>query len=119
MARAQAALDSVRLRIRAASCPRKLKPPPRCALAKDASSMSASYDPGAARNHAALRAASPSSARFVAAKGHAVHDAAIAVVIVDRVVLRATVVPECDRADFPAEAAGEFRTLLVGEQILQ
>jgi hypothetical protein len=52
-------------------------------------------------------------------QGDAVHDAAEAVVVVDRVVLGAAIVPERDRADLPAESAGEFRALLVGEQILQ
>src|SRR6516162_262955 len=58
-------------------------------------------------------------ARPVAAEGDAVHDAALALVVVDRVMLGAAIVPERDRADLPAEAAGEFRTLVVREQILQ
>src|SRR5215471_4602263 len=58
-------------------------------------------------------------ARPVAGEGDAVHDAALALVVVDRVMLGAAIVPERDRADLPAEAAGEFRTLVVREQILQ
>src|SRR6516165_12089677 len=40
-------------------------------------------------------------------------------VVVDRVVLGAAIVPKGERTPFPAEAAGEFRALLMGEQILQ
>jgi len=48
-----------------------------------------------------------------------VHDAAKAVIVVDRVVLGAAIVPERKRALFPAEAAGEFRALLMREEIIQ
>src|SRR5689334_7640831 len=41
------------------------------------------------------------------------HDAAEAVVVVDRIVHRATIVPESERTHFPSEAAGEFRLDLV------
>src|SRR5207237_206864 len=58
-------------------------------------------------------------ARLVAGQGHPVHDPAEAVVIVDRVVLGAAVVPEGERADRPAEAAGEFGPGLVREQKAQ
>src|SRR5690606_33935833 len=44
----------------------------------------------------------------VACQRHPMHHAAVAVVVVQRVVLRATVVPEGDRARPPAEAAGEL-----------
>ena len=66
-----------------------------------------------------LRSAREKSARRVAGEGHAVHHAAKAVIIVDRVVLGAAIVPEGERTDLPAKAAGEFRALLMGEQIIQ
>ena len=47
------------------------------------------------------------------------HDAAEAVVVVDRVVLGAAVVPEGERSHPPGEAAGELRFHLVLEQELQ
>src|SRR5271165_5627408 len=65
-----------------------------------------------------LRPAREESARLIAGQGDAVHDAAEAVVIVDRVVLGAAIVPEGERARLPAKAAGKFRALLMGEQIL-
>src|SRR5579862_908807 len=49
------------------------------------------------------------SHRPVAVDRDAVHDAALAVIIVERVMLHAAIVPERDRAPLPAEAAGEFR----------
>src|ERR1700691_6309799 len=52
--------------------------------------------------------AKPVLERPLAFDRHAVHDAALAVVVVDRVVLDAAVVPERDRVLFPTEAAGEF-----------
>src|SRR5438034_9604044 len=57
--------------------------------------------------------------RLIAGQGHPVHDPAEAVVIVDRVVLGAAIVPEGERADLPAEAAGEFRPGLLREQEAQ
>src|SRR6516165_596197 len=51
-------------------------------------------------------------ARTVAGQGYPVHDPAEAVIVVDRVVLGAAIVPEGKRAHLPAEAAGEFRALL-------
>ena len=53
----------------------------------------------------------------VAGEGDAEHAAAEAVVVVDRVVLGGAVVPERDGARLPAEAAGELRLDLVGEQV--
>ena len=42
------------------------------------------------------------------------------VIVVDRIVLRAAIVPQRDRARLPAEAAGEFRARrMLGEQIVQ
>src|SRR5260370_9887414 len=55
------------------------------------------------------------SARLVARQRHPVHDPAETVVIVDRVVLGAAIVPEGERADRPAEAAGEFGPRLMRE----
>ena len=56
-------------------------------------------------------------ARLVAGQRHPVHDAAVAVIVVDRIVQRAAVVPERDRAGAPIEAAGELRPGLVLEQV--
>jgi predicted dithiol-disulfide oxidoreductase (DUF899 family) len=61
----------------------------------------------------------PNSAGSVAREGDPVHHAAVAVVVVDRVVLGAAVVPERERADLPLEAAGEFRLDLVPEEIVE
>src|SRR5258706_3845335 len=57
--------------------------------------------------------------RPVAGEGDAVHHAAMAVVIVDRVVLRAAVVPERERARAPLDTAVEFRLRLVAKKELQ
>src|SRR5947209_20275330 len=59
------------------------------------------------------------SARLVARERDAVHDAAVAVIIVDRIVQRAAIVPQRDRADLPAKPAREFRPRHVAEQILE
>ena len=47
------------------------------------------------------------------------HHPPVAVVVVDRVVLGAAVVPEGERADFPVEAAGELRLHLVAEEVVE
>src|SRR5690242_13058779 len=47
--------------------------------------------------------------RTVTVDGDAMHDPLLAVVIVDRVMLDAAIVPECDCVRAPSEAAGEFR----------
>ena len=47
--------------------------------------------------------------RHVAPHRDPVHHPALAVVVVDRKMLRAAVVPDRERAGLPAEAAGEFR----------
>ena len=47
------------------------------------------------------------------------HHAAKAVIVVDRVVLGAAIVPQRDRAGLPAETAGEFRARRVGEKIAE
>src|SRR6202011_2137477 len=47
--------------------------------------------------------------RRVARDGDAVHAPALAVIIVERAVLGAAVVPDGERIGFPAEAAGELR----------
>src|ERR1700687_107702 len=49
------------------------------------------------------------SDRPVAVDRDAVHHAALPVIVVERVMLDAAIVPERDRIRFPAEAAGEFR----------
>ena len=54
-------------------------------------------------------------ARDVARERDPVHQAPMAVVVVDRVVLRAAVVPQRDRARSPGEAAGELGPHLVPE----
>ena len=57
--------------------------------------------------------------RRVAGEGDAVQDAFVAVVVVDRVVQGAAIVPQRDRARLPAEAAGEFGLCLMLEQVIQ
>src|SRR5580704_15157058 len=57
--------------------------------------------------------------RPLALDRHPVHDAALAVIVVDRVVLDAAIVPERDRALFPAEAAGEFGPHRVLPQVVE
>src|SRR5579872_1101474 len=59
------------------------------------------------------------SARRVAGKRNAMHDAAEAVIVVDRIVLCRAVVPEGERAVLPAKAAGEFGTGLVAVEKCQ
>src|SRR5262245_43847637 len=54
-----------------------------------------------------------SLAGCVAGQRNAQHGPAIATVVVDGIVLGATIVPEGDRANLPAEAAGELRPRLV------
>src|SRR6516162_2346996 len=49
------------------------------------------------------------SKRFVARDGDAVHAPALAVIVVERAVLRAAVVPDGERIRFPTEPAGELR----------
>src|SRR5207247_8310221 len=62
------------------------------------------------------RVKQPPLARPVAGQRDPVHDAPVAVVVVDRVVLRAAVVPERNRADAPRKAAGKFRPDLLLEE---
>src|SRR5262245_51360498 len=57
--------------------------------------------------------------RLIAFQRDAVHQAAIAVIIVDRIVLGAAIVPERDRARLPMEAAGELRPDLMPEQKIE
>src|SRR6185436_15049480 len=52
-------------------------------------------------------------ARPVTGKRDPVHQAAVAVVVVDRIVLRAAVVPQRDRSGLPRKTAGELRPHLV------
>src|SRR3569832_1231338 len=60
------------------------------------------------------------SARPIAGEGDAMHDAALSMIIVDRVVLGRAIVPEGERARRPAETAGEFRPhLMMEEEIAQ
>src|SRR3546814_10537543 len=59
------------------------------------------------------------SCRLVAGQRHPVHEPTEAVVVVDRIVLGATVVQEGDGARRPAEPAGELGLHLGGEQELQ
>src|SRR5690349_24765868 len=47
------------------------------------------------------------------------HDPAMPMVVVDRVVLRGEIVPECQRARTPTEAAGELGLGEVTEEIVQ
>src|SRR5215468_2231853 len=47
------------------------------------------------------------------------HQTPETVIIVDGIVLRATIVPERERPGLPAEAAGEFRTCQVVEEIVE
>src|SRR5688572_5715754 len=51
--------------------------------------------------------------RCLRSDGQPPHAAALAVIVVDRAVLRAAVVPDGERSRRPAHAAGEFRTRLV------
>ena len=48
-------------------------------------------------------------ARLVAGQRHPVHDTAVAVIVIDRIVQHAAVIPERHRADAPIEPAGELR----------
>src|SRR5438132_1103415 len=59
------------------------------------------------------------SYRAVALGGDAVHDASMTVIVVDRVVLDAAVVPQQQRPRVPAEAAGELRPYRVLPQIFE
>src|SRR3954453_9144835 len=59
------------------------------------------------------------SARPIAGEGDTVHDAAISMIVVDRIVLGRAVVPEGERSRRPAEAAGEFRPHLVVEEEIE
>src|SRR5262249_40636895 len=53
---------------------------------------------------------------LVPCESDSVHHPAVAVIVVDRIVLGTPVVPECQRTYAPLEAAGEFRTGLVAEK---
>src|SRR6516162_647521 len=57
--------------------------------------------------------------RAIAVDGDAVHDSAPAMVIVDRVVLDAAIVPKGDCVGAPAEAAGEFGPHQVAIEIVE
>ena len=57
--------------------------------------------------------------RAVTVDGDAVHDPALTMVIVDRVVLDATVVPKGNCVGAPAEAAGEFGPYQVAVEIVE
>src|SRR5262249_29942647 len=59
------------------------------------------------------------SPRPVAGERHTMHDPAIAVIIVDRIVQSAAIVPQRDRAEAPLEAARELGPRLVAEQIVE
>jgi hypothetical protein len=66
-----------------------------------------------------ILAGSVDLARRVSGQRHAVHHAAEAVIVVNRIVERATIVPERQRADAPIEAAGEFGLGLVLKQEIE
>ena len=55
--------------------------------------------------------------RAITIDGDAVHDPALAMVIVDRVVLDAPVVPKGDGVGAPAEAAGEFGPHILAKSV--
>jgi len=57
--------------------------------------------------------------RPVARDGDAVHEALLAVIVVDRVVLGGAVVPKRDRARRPAKAASELGPDLMGKEIIE
>ena len=57
--------------------------------------------------------------RTITVDDDAVHDAALAMVIIDRVVLDAAVVPKSDGVGAPAEAAGEFGPHQVAIEIVE
>src|SRR5689334_12581349 len=57
--------------------------------------------------------------RPLARQRNTLHDAAIAVVIVHRIVLRAAIVPERERAHLPREATGELGAHLVLKQVIK
>src|SRR5688572_21049834 len=57
--------------------------------------------------------------RTIALERDPVHQAAMAVVVVHRIVLRAAVVPQGERADLPGEPTGKFRSDLVLEEEIQ
>src|SRR6516165_10103554 len=59
------------------------------------------------------------SSRAISGQRDAVHDAAEAMVIIDRVVKRTAVVPKRGRAGLPVEATGELGSHLMHEQILE
>src|SRR5260370_778084 len=56
------------------------------------------------------------SARLIAGEGYAMHDAAMPVIVVDRIVLGRAIVPEGERSRRPAEAASEFRPHLMADE---
>src|SRR5687768_17193712 len=82
----------------------KLSPTGRETSRRSTTARSASSAPG--RRRRALT-------RNLRADGQAAHAPALAVVVVDRVVLRAAVVPDGERARLPAHAAGELGPRLV------
>src|SRR5689334_6402127 len=55
----------------------------------------------------------------VADHGHPVHHAAAAVIVVDRVMHGAAIVPEGEGAGYPSIAAGELRPRGMAEEMLQ
>src|SRR6185503_4095074 len=57
--------------------------------------------------------------RHITLERHAMHHAAKAVIVVDRVVLGAAIVPQRDRPWLPAKTAREFRARRVGKKIAQ
>src|SRR6516164_3950376 len=99
--------------------------PPRSGSAGTHISRSTSASPANRRRVSGwfIRAGLPRRARgghrFGAGQEDAVHDAAQAVVVVDREVPDLAVVPERDRAGFPAEPGDELRLAAVLEQVAQ
>src|SRR3954471_461876 len=57
--------------------------------------------------------------RFIPGERHPVHEALVPMVVIDRIVLRAPIVPEGKRAGLPNEAAGELGSHLMREQIAE
>src|ERR1700730_290339 len=47
------------------------------------------------------------------------HYPTMAVIVIDRVMLGTTIVPESDGANAPTEAAGKFRTNLMAEEVVE
>ncbi len=59
------------------------------------------------------------SGRHFAFEGDPVHDPQVSMVVVERIVLRAAVIPESDRSRLPVKAAAEFFPLLHAIEILE